>query len=152
MTVALVPLTAAALDVFAEMVEQLYLDDPGEQVMTRERARRQAARMLAEDAGAARPLIAHADDAVIGYAIVVPYLSNEYGGKVAVIDELFVRRDARGRGHGTAIAGELIEWARTEGFRFVMLEVNDDNAGARRLYERLGFVAQPRRTMALALE
>ncbi|MBX7077788.1 MAG: GNAT family N-acetyltransferase [Nannocystaceae bacterium] len=151
MTTVLVPLTEDTLDRFAAMVEQMYLDDPSEQPMSRERARHQAARMLHEDRGLALPMLVHADGQTVGYVIVVPFLSNEFGGRIAVLDEVFVMPSLRGRGHGTAAIQAAVAWARERGFRFVMLEVNDRNVRARALYQRLGFVAQARRTMSLPL-
>ncbi|MGN6578020.1 MAG: GNAT family N-acetyltransferase [Nocardioides sp.] len=45
----------------------------------------------------------------------------------------------RGRGVGEAVVGFLVEWAAGRGLR-VHLDVETGNAGARRLYERCGFV------------
>jgi GNAT superfamily N-acetyltransferase len=46
----------------------------------------------------------------------------------------------RGRGVGEAVVGFLVGWAGERGLR-VHLDVETTNAGARRLYERCGFVA-----------
>ena len=50
-----------------------------------------------------------------------------------------VDESARGSGVGTLLLQAAIDKARREGFRAVVREVVDTNAGARRLYERLGF-------------
>jgi GNAT superfamily N-acetyltransferase len=149
--VELIPLTDDALDRFAAMVEQMYRDDPSELPMSRERARDQAARMLHEHAGLALPMLVRWRGETVGYVIVVPFLSNEFGGRIAVLDEVFVMPSHRGRGIGTRAIQAIVAWARAGGYRFAMLEVNDRNARARALYERLGFVAQARRTMSLPL-
>jgi ribosomal protein S18 acetylase RimI-like enzyme len=75
-----------------------------------------------------------------GYAILIAFWSNELGGEVCHVDELFVTRDLRGRGHGrelfTAItSGDL--WPSP--IVAIALGVTPDNARARRLYEQLGF-------------
>ncbi len=79
---------------------------------------------------------------VVGYALLVAFWSNELGGEVCDVDELYVARDFRGRGHGAALF-EAIErgdvWPAPA--VAVALGVTPDNAGARRLYERLGFAA-----------
>jgi GNAT superfamily N-acetyltransferase len=46
----------------------------------------------------------------------------------------------RGRGVGPAVLTSLVSWADARGLR-VRLDVEADNAGARRVYERAGFVA-----------
>ncbi len=48
----------------------------------------------------------------------------------------------RGMGVGTLLVEAALQVLRGRGVRFVKLEVRPDNAPARRLYERLGFVAQ----------
>ena len=55
--------------------------------------------------------------------------------------------DARwhGRGLGTRMTAWTVEQARALGAPSVRLTVYDDNAGARRIYERLGFVERERR-------
>lgn len=53
---------------------------------------------------------------------------------------LAVAETARGQGYGSRLLEAVCDQARREGFRAVQLEVVDTNTGARRLYERLGFV------------
>jgi predicted GNAT family acetyltransferase len=38
------------------------------------------------------------------------------------------------------VVAELLDWAASQGARTAMLQVETDNPGAGRLYERLGFV------------
>jgi GNAT superfamily N-acetyltransferase len=45
----------------------------------------------------------------------------------------------RGRGHGTALAAGMLEWAQGRGAAHAYLQVVEANAPARRLYEKLGF-------------
>jgi ribosomal protein S18 acetylase RimI-like enzyme len=49
--------------------------------------------------------------------------------------------ESRGRGYGAATIGAIIEEARRRSLTRVRLNVFAENAHARRLYERLGFVA-----------
>jgi ribosomal protein S18 acetylase RimI-like enzyme len=85
---------------------------------------------------------------LLGYALLIPYWSNEFGGVLLFVDELFVLREVRNRGIGHSF------------FRFLTpdrpfdavalgLEVSPHNAKARRLYESLGF--KPRKTSVLVL-
>lgn len=58
-----------------------------------------------------------------------------------LMDGIAVSPDARGRGVGTRLLEELKLFAAQEGFLTIRLDVIDTNEGARRLYERLGFIA-----------
>jgi ribosomal protein S18 acetylase RimI-like enzyme len=65
-----------------------------------------------------------------------------------LMDGLAVSPMARGGGIGTRLLERLTQFAATEGFRTIRLDVIDTNERARRLYERLGFV--PTRTSQFA--
>jgi len=75
----------------------------------------------------------------IGYIAVTFGFSFEYGGKVALVDELFVLESYRGKGFGS----QAIQYAQQEckklGFRAMRLEVTKSNQDVIRLYEKLGF-------------
>lgn len=58
-----------------------------------------------------------------------------------LIDGVCVDAGARGQGIGTALMDAICAEARAQGFAAARLEVVDTNVQARRLYERLGFVA-----------
>ena len=73
-----------------------------------------------------------------GYALVVPYWSNELGGTVLFIDEMFVVPEARNRGIGRSFFKCLDEVRPFEAVALA-LEVSAGNKRARRLYESLGF-------------
>jgi ribosomal protein S18 acetylase RimI-like enzyme len=59
-----------------------------------------------------------------------------------LMDGITVSPEMRGSGIGSSLLRQLIEYARVEGYRTVRLDVIDTNPSARRLYERLGFVAK----------
>lgn len=58
-----------------------------------------------------------------------------------VIDGLAVRSDVRGQGVGTKLLEAIVQYAAQKAFPTIRLDVIDINDGARRLYERFGFVA-----------
>jgi ribosomal protein S18 acetylase RimI-like enzyme len=70
-------------------------------------------------------------------------------GDVPVLVELYVRREYRRRGAGSALVAAVIKAARAAGKAGVSLGVHPDNARARRLYRRHGFVAEGEALMAL---
>jgi GNAT superfamily N-acetyltransferase len=60
-------------------------------------------------------------------------------GRCVGLFDLLTQSAFRGRGIGTRVVHELLDWARGAGARTAYLQVMDDNVGARRLYSRLGF-------------
>ena len=78
------------------------------------------------------------EEHLAGYALLVPYWSNEFGGTIVFIDELFVRKEFRGRGLGSQFL-RFVEETRPFDMVACMLENTRSNERARRLYERAGF-------------
>ena len=81
-----------------------------------------------------------------GYALLVSYWSNEWGGVVLLLDELFVDKEFRGRGTAKAFLKDL-DHERPFGAVVVALEVSPKNTAARTLYESMGFSERYLRTM-----
>ena len=57
----------------------------------------------------------------------------------AHISDLYVEESCRRAGVATKLVEDALALARARGLECVTLEVEADNAGARRLYEKLGF-------------
>ena len=55
------------------------------------------------------------------------------------IKRVFVQAQARGTGAGETLSRALIDQARRDGAKRMLLDTNANFAGARRLYEKLGF-------------
>ncbi|MBC8160778.1 MAG: GNAT family N-acetyltransferase [Roseiflexaceae bacterium] len=89
---------------------------------------------------------------LVGYLVVIPFLSLEYGGITALLDELYVAEAARGRGIGVQALAAVESYARAAGMRAVMLEVDHSNQSARRLYERNGYRAVERDVLVRQLD
>ncbi len=60
-------------------------------------------------------------------------------GDKAWLISMWVAPEARGRGVGEALIDAVVDWARSEGFVALLLDVGDDNAPAIALYTRKGF-------------
>jgi ribosomal protein S18 acetylase RimI-like enzyme len=58
---------------------------------------------------------------------------------VAGIGNVYTRRDRRGRGFGAQVSGAVTAELLQLGVRTVVLNVDESNAAAMRVYERLGF-------------
>jgi hypothetical protein len=59
--------------------------------------------------------------------------------RVWLLDILYVRPAARGKGLGVELMRAAAEYVQSQGADTLALEVLESNAGAKRLYERLGF-------------
>ena len=59
---------------------------------------------------------------------------------LAAIYDMVTAPAARGRGLATRIVRELLQWARQQGATRAFLQVNEDNAPARAVYRKFGFV------------
>jgi GNAT superfamily N-acetyltransferase len=79
-----------------------------------------------------------AEGQTIGYALLINFWSNEYGGIVLNIDELYVVPGWRGAGVGTDFLNHLAA-GHLGDFVALKLEVLPYNRRALRLYEKLGF-------------
>jgi streptothricin acetyltransferase len=60
--------------------------------------------------------------------------------RFAYIEELVVNPEFRRQGVGRALMGRAIEWAKARHFPGIMLETQNDNVPACKLYESCGFV------------
>jgi len=128
-------------DLIAEMCLGLYREDPGPPPGGT-RHMRETLATLRREPWRGRAVVLDLGQEVVGYALLIAYWSNELGGEVCSVDELYVTRDFRGRGHGTRLfegieRGDL--WAAP--LIAIALGVTPGNTRARRLYERLGFAA-----------
>ena len=100
-----------------------------------------------------RALVLDSRGTLAGFCLLASFWSNELGGEVCVIDELYLKEEWRGCGHATA----LIEALKTDRSLWPLppvafeLEVSPKNPDARRLYERLGFHDKHNATMRLSL-
>jgi len=58
----------------------------------------------------------------------------------AYIDDLIVNPQFRGQGVGKSLIAEAVRWAKEKRFPGIMLETQDDNVAACRLYQSCGFI------------
>lgn len=85
-----------------------------------------------DDADAEHDFVLLADDA--GIAAL-----DRKSERTWLLDLLYVRPSARGQGLGTELLRAAAEHVQAHGAEMLALEVLESNAGARRLYDRLGF-------------
>ena len=83
---------------------------------------------------------------IVGYAILPAFWSNEYGGLVMIIDELYVIPTYRSKGISTLFIASLEQ---SKDYVLLHLEVVKENTAALALYKRLGFQAIDRTFMKM---
>lgn len=77
--------------------------------------------------------------------------SFEYGGRDAFIDELYLDKAYRGKGHGKAVLEQAAIEAKELGVKAIHLEVERHNASGRKLYTKSGFETSDRELMSKRL-
>ena len=87
------------------------------------------------------------ENEIVGYLILTFVFSFEYSGKIAFIDELFIKKNARGKGIGK----EAIQFIQQEvpklSLKLLYLEVEPHNENAQKLYLAHDFVIHNRKLM-----
>ena len=74
------------------------------------------------------------------FALLSKTFSQEAGGVSVTIEEIYIDEEYRGRGMAT----QFFEYLKSkEGIARLRIEVESDNEGAKRLYERMGFELLP---------
>lgn len=124
-----------------ELCLSLYREDPSQVPVTSEQVR-QTLSTFRREPWRGRAVVLELDGAVHGHAFLVSFWSNEFGGEICEVDELFVAPGRRGQGHGSALFTAIERaglWPSPP--VAIALGVTAGNHRARRLYERLGFRA-----------
>ena len=89
----------------------------------------------------------YSENEIVGYIILTFIFSFEYGGKIAFVDELFIKETARGKGIGK----EAIQFIQAEvpklSLKLLYLEVEPHNENAQKLYLAHDFVIHNRKLM-----
>lgn len=121
------------------MILELYADDNATTVgsMTQEQIIRTIKTMTTQpEIGSI--LVFEIEGQIVGYAILTWFWSNEFGGRMLIIDELLVKKSWRNQG----IASRFFEWLFAErryGEMAYELEVGAKKEDTIRFYEKQGF-------------
>lgn len=121
----------------AGMMRALYATHPASHPVAESHFQRTIDRLLARPEAGTIVLFIE-ESALMGYAILIPYWSNEFGGVLLFIDELFVRAQSRGKGIAKGFLAQAESKSGADAVALA-LEVDPQNTEARRLYEALGF-------------
>ena len=128
-------------DSVVEMCLRLNCENPGPLPVKAENMRA-TLDALRWDPGRGRAVVLDIQGQVSGYALLIGFWSNELGGEICEVDELYVVPGHRNRGYGSSLFTAITQGALWPApTAAIVLGVTPGNAAARRLYERLGFAA-----------
>lgn len=108
---------------------------------------RSALQSLLENESLGFVLVPIVEETIVGYAAVCHVVSLERGGRVAVLDELYVAASQQGSGVGSALLAAVEQASREANANAVVLEIEDTNSRAEELYRRNGYALLNRRVM-----
>ena len=89
----------------------------------------------------------YSENEIVGYIILTFIFSFEYGGKIAFVDELFIKETARGKGIGKGAIQFIQQEVPKLSLKLLYLEVEPHNENAQKLYLAHDFVIHNRKLM-----
>jgi ribosomal protein S18 acetylase RimI-like enzyme len=140
---------ASHTDAVVAMMNGLYAEDPAASKPDQSKFP-ETIRFLLARPEMGRIVLFSDGQSVHGYSILIPFWSNEYGGVILFVDELYVVAPSRRRGIGRGLF-DFIARERPFDAVAVFLEVSPTNQRARRLYGSLGFVERQNSLLACRL-
>ena len=148
------PAAEQDFDRIVEMNVRLNAEDPSETMpFDRAMMKRTLAELMVNPVRGAAAVL-ELNGWTCGYALLISFWSNEFGGETCAIDELYVEPEFRGRGFATQLiqnlaSGDSRIWPRRA--TMISVEAYRTNPRAKALYERLGFEASPNHFLTLGL-
>lgn len=122
-------------DDFLSMVTSLYCEDPEGQQMEESKVKA-TINEYKRNPEKVKICNLFKQHEMIGYSILVYYWSNEYGGNILCIDELFIKEEYRNKGIGSL----FIKFFEEKGNAVALqLETTPSNDRVFNYYQRLGF-------------
>ena len=89
----------------------------------------------------------YSESEIVGYIILTFIFSFEYGGKIAFVDELFIKETARGKGFGKDAIQFIQQEVPILSLKLLYLEVELHNENAQKLYLAHDFELHNRKLM-----
>ena len=143
----------ADFDTCAELIRQFYGQEPGLSPLTTQESSEKAELIFKAMGDKAAYLhLLGLQGRHMGYALIVPYFSSEYGGTIALLDELFISGECQGQGLGGKFLDWLKDWCARSGMKRLQLEVTAENTRVSGFYERNGFTLLNRQIMMMVTD
>lgn len=77
------------------------------------------------------------NDKAVGFTQLYPTFSSIALQRAYILNDIYVKEDARGQGMGTALMQKVFQYCEQQSARYVTLQTAADNINARKLYENL---------------
>lgn len=91
------------------------------------------------------------DGEIVGYVILTYIFSFEYQGRIAFLDELYIKEIYRGKGIGSKTITFITNQAKLLNVKLIYLEVEPHNENAQKLYLANHFETHNRKLLKLKL-
>lgn len=141
--------TSTDFDRVCDLMLSLYTEDPGSKPMTKEKAMH-TLETLTTKSDLGTVLVIQENGSIIGYCILINFWSNEYGGNIVHIDELYIQESHRSKGIGSHFI-ETLAKSKFANAVSLQLEVTPDNNRAVKLYKKLGFTLHKNKAYEMEL-
>lgn len=96
-------------------------------------------------------LVARQKGTVVGMVNLLYTVSTALGDRVGLLEDMIVDPGVRGRGAGSLLLKQVIQFARTNGCKRITLLTDRTNKAAQRFYRRHGFVPSAMAPLRLML-
>ena len=96
-------------------------------------------RLILETPGLGQLFVLKVNDKLAGMASALITISTAEGGRVLLLEDVFVHSDFRGKGLGRRLLEHVLDWACKQGMMRVTLLADHDNHTAINFYQKLGF-------------
>ena len=145
MNIEFVPFERSDCEDLTAMIKSLYKQDPEGEKMNELKINNTIDHLLTFPASG-NILMIKTDKRNIGYSIIINYWSNEYGGNIIFLDELYIRPECRNQKTGTG----FLKWLITKRFnncKAILLETLPSNLKALEFYKKSGFSVSERKNL-----
>lgn len=142
-TVADVPPLAALLEILFAQEAEFVPDRPRQERGLRE---------IIANPATGQILVLREGGAIRGMVSLLYLVSTALGGRVALLEDMVVAPERRGRGAGSMLLGAAIAHARNAGCRRITLLTDGANTAAQRFYARHGFAPSAMMPMRLFVD
>jgi len=123
--------------IVAKLVKDFYKELPGIRGIDDKKIKRTFL-AFAANPNKGNILVIEKEKIIIGYALLANFWSNEWGGNVLFLDEIYIKPEFRGQGIGRDFINYLIK-KKYNRATAIQLEVAPTNKRARALYKDIGF-------------
>jgi GNAT superfamily N-acetyltransferase len=143
------PATVPNAELLRTLVNKLYA---GEHIPINDQNIRTGLDQLLRDPSLGRAWLIYRDQQLAGYTILTFGFDIEFGGRYALITDLYLESEHRRLGLGQQILEHLQTFCRRNSILSLQLQVHRDNTPAHSLYTKFGFQPYDRIPMAKPID